>query len=76
MECPGHPYTYRVYQLDDIYRPVLVENVFLVTCPHTVKKAACFGHYRHYLVLRMRSSINVSTLSLVCSDCTGNVEVN
>ena len=53
---------------------MLVENVFLVTRPHTVEEAACFGHYRHYLVLRMLSSItniNVSILSLVCS---GNVQ--
>ena len=49
-------------------RPVLVENVFLITHPHTVQKAACFGHYHHYWVLRMLSSIvNVNASNPVFS---------
>ena len=56
-------------------RPVLVVNVFLVTRPHTILEAACFGHYCHYLALRMLSSItkvNVTILSVVCP---GNVQI-
>ena len=50
-------------------RPVLVVNVFLITHPHAIWDATCFGHYCHYLALCMLSSIikiNVSILSLVC----------
>ena len=56
-------------------RPVLVVNVFLVTRPHAILEAACFGHYCHYLALRMLSSItkiNVAILSVVCP---GNVQI-
>ena len=56
-------------------RPVFVVNLFLVTRPHAVYWAACFGHYCHYLALRMLSSmtkINDIILSVVCS---GNVQV-
>ena len=56
-------------------RPVFVVNMFLVTRPHAVYWAACFGHYCHYLALRMLSSmtkINDIILSVVCS---GNVQV-
>ena len=56
-------------------RPVLVVNVFLVTRPHAILEAACFGHYCHYLALRMLSSItkiNVTILSVVCP---GNVQI-
>ena len=58
-----------------IVRPVLVVNVFLVTRPHAILEAACFGHYCHYLALRMLSSItkiNVTILSVVCP---GNVQI-
>ena len=58
-----------------LIRPVLVVNVFLVTRPHAILEAACFGHYCHYLALRMLSSItkiNVTILSVVCP---GNVQI-
>ena len=55
-------------------RPVV--NVFLVTRPRAIlEEAAGFGHYCHYLALRMLSSItkiNVSILSVVCP---GNVQI-
>ena len=41
----------------DNIRPLLVGNVFLVTRPHVVEKAALFGHYCHYYALRMLSAI-------------------
>ena len=56
-------------------RPVLVVNVFLVTCLHAILEAACFGHYCHYLALRMLNSItkiNVTILSVVYP---GNVQI-
>ena len=52
---------------------MLFGNVFLVTRPRAILEAACFGHYCHYLALRMLSlitKINVSILSVVCP---GNV---
>lgn len=62
-------------------RPVLIENVFLVTCPHAVQGAACFGCYCHYLVVCNLSSftkISITFPSFVssrrCSNCTGNVD--
>ena len=64
----------RIIIITDI-RPVLVVNVFLVARPHAILEAACFGHYCHYLTLRMLSSntkINVTILSVVCP---GNVQI-
>ena len=51
----------------NLIRPLLVGNVFLVTRPHVVEKAALFGHYCHYYALRMLSTITTvypSILSL------------
>ena len=64
------------------FRPVLIVNVFLVARPHAILEAACFGHYYHYLALRMLCSITkimspyhpVCGVSRKCSNCTGYAE--
>ena len=56
---------------------MLVLNVFLVTRPRAILEVACFGHYCHYLALRMLSSItkiNV-TICILSVVCPGNVQI-
>ena len=56
----------------NIIRPVLVVNVFLVTRPHAILEAACFGHY---LALRMLSSITTINVTILSVVCLGNVQI-
>ena len=58
-----------------VIRPVLVVNVFLVTRPHAILEAACFGHYCHYLALRMLSSITKINVTILFVVCPGNVQI-
>ena len=58
-------------------RSVLVVNLFLVTRPHAILEAACFGHYCHYFALRMLSSITKFNVTILSDSvvCPGNIQI-